>query len=379
MRGHIRARGKQSWELKFEAGSRDGSGKRRIHYETVRGSRQDAERRLTQLLAQHDNGTYVTPNQITLAEYLRSWLAGADHLAKKTAERYGQLIEAQIIPFLGRTPLQQLRPSQIADWHQKLRRADGKGGRPLSPQTVKNAHRILHCTLQRAVVLEIVARNVCGVVPAPKVDPKEIEILAREDIAQVLRRLEGHRLHPVIALAISTGLRRGELLALQWRDVDLDRASLRVERSLGETASELYVKSTKTTHGKRTIGLDEDIVEILRQHRRRQNEERLVLGRGAAGPKDLVFGDAQGAWLAPDTFSRDFWRLRKTLGLPDVPVRGFRHGHASICLAAGVDMVTTSRRLGHSRPSTTMDIYGHLFGPTDAAAVAAIRAAKSGK
>jgi integrase len=195
----------------------------------------------------------------------------------------------------------------------------------------------------------------------------------------VLRRLEGHRLHSVIALAISTGLRRGELLALQWRDIDLDRARLRVERSLGETAGELYVKSTKTTHGKRTIGLDEDIVEILRQHRRRQNEERLVLGRGAATLKDPVFSDAQGGWLAPDTFSRDFRRLRKSLGLPDVPVRGFRHGHASICLAAGVDVLTTSRRLGHSRPSTTMDIYGHLFGPTDAAAVAAIRAAKTGK
>lgn len=378
MRGHIRARGKQSWELKFEAGKRDATGKRRIHRETFRGSRDGAERRLTQLLAQYDNGTYVAPSQVTLAEYLRSWLTGADHLAKKTAERYSELVEQQIIRHLGRTPLQQLRPSQIAEWHRTLRRHGGKNGRPLSPQTIKNAHRVLSCALSRAVALEIVARNVCSVVPAPNIEPKEIAILSPDDMAELLHRLEGHRLHPIISLAISTGARRGELLALQWDDIDLERATMRVERSMGETASGLYVKSTKTTHGRRRIGLDDDIVAILRQHRRRQNEERLALGLGAAQGKDLVFADAKGDPLSPDTMSRDFWRLRKTLGLPKISLKGMRHTHASVCLAARVDPVTTSRRLGHSRPSTTMDIYGHLFGNPDAAAVVAIQSAKRG-
>jgi integrase len=378
MRGHIRARGKQSWELKFEAGKRDAAGKRQIHRETFRGSRKDAERRLTQLLAQYDNGSYVAPNQLNLAEYLRGWLAGSDHLAKKTAERYSQLVESQIIPDLGRTLLQQLRPAQIAAWHQKMRGGGGKNGRPLSAQTVRNAHRVLHCALSHAVALEIVARNVCSVVRAPKVEAKEIPILGPDDLTHVLQRLEGHRLHPIISLAISTGLRRGEMLALQWRDIDLEHATLRVERSLGETATELYVKSTKTAHGRRTIGLDDDIVAILRQHRRHQNEERLALGLGAARERNLVFADVRGGPLSPDTLSRDFWRLRKALCLPDVSLRGMRHTHASVCLAARVDSVTTSRRLGHSRPSTTMDLYGHLFGNPDSAAVDAIRSAKRG-
>jgi integrase len=373
MRGPIRARGKQSWELKFEAGKRDANGKRRIHRETFHGSRDGAERRLTQLLAQYDIGTYVAPSQVSLAEYLRSWLGGADHLAKKTAERYSELIEQQVIPHLGRTPLQQLRPSQIAEWHQTLRRRGGKNGRPLSPQTIKNAHRVLNCALSRAVALEIVARNVCNVVPAPKIEAKEIAILSPDEMPELLRRLEGYRLHPLVSLAISTGARRGELLALQWDDIDLQRATMRVERSLGETASEL---STKTTHGRRTMGLDDDIVAILQQHRRRQNEERLALGLGAVRGKDLVLANAKGEPLSPDTVSRDFWRLRKAL--PEISLRGLRHTHASVCLAARVDTVTTSRRLGHSRPSTTMDLYGHLFGNPDGAAVTAIRNAKQG-
>lgn len=378
MRGHIRARGKQSWELKFEAGSRDASGKRRIHRETFRGSRDGAERRLTQLLAQYDSGTYVAPSQVSLAEYLRSWLASASHLAKKTAERYSELVEHQIIPHLGRTALQQLRPLQIAEWHQTLRRRGGNNGGPLSPQTIKNAHRVLNCALSRAVALEIVARNVCSVIHAPKIEAKEIAILSSDDIAELLHRLEGHRLHPIISLAISTGARRGELLALQWDDIDLERGVIRVERSLGETATELYVKSTKTTHSRRRIALDDDIVATLRQHRRRQNKERLALGLGAAQGRDLVFADAKGGPLSPDTVSRDFWRLCKALNLPEISLKGMRHTHASVCLAAGVDAVTTSRRLGHSRPSARMDIYGHLFGNPDAAAVTAICNAKRG-
>jgi integrase len=248
----------------------------------------------------------------------------------------------------------------------------------LSPQTIKNAHRVLNCALSRAVALEIVARNVCNVVRAPKIEAKEIAILSPDEMPELLRRLEGHRLHSLVSLAISTGARRGELLALQWDDIDLQRATMRVERSLGETARELYVKSTKTTHGRRRIGLDDDIVAILQQHRRRQNEERLALGLGAARGKDLVFANAKGEPLSPDTVSRDFWRLRKALGLPETSLRGLRHTHASVCLAARVDTVTTSRRLGHSRPSTTMDLYGHLFGNPDGAAVTAIRNAKQG-
>jgi integrase-like protein len=119
MTGNITRRGKESWRLKYEAGPRDSvTGKRQTRVVTVRGSRRDAQRELTKLLAAVDNGTAVDPSKITVAEYLRDWLVKSPELSPKTRERYEQLVEQQIIPHLGLTALQRLRPAQIADWHQ---------------------------------------------------------------------------------------------------------------------------------------------------------------------------------------------------------------------------------------------------------------------
>src|SRR5262245_41646870 len=137
MAGSITRRGPSSWRLKFEAGARDpATGKRQTRYVTVRGTKRDAQRKLTALLAAVDNGTAVDPSRVTVAQHLRSWLDGADHLANKTRERYSELIDQQIIPHLGGIAIQKLRPTHIADWHATLLRSGGKGGRPLSARTV---------------------------------------------------------------------------------------------------------------------------------------------------------------------------------------------------------------------------------------------------
>ena len=150
----------------------------------------------------------------------------------------------------------------MQEWHETILKTGGKDGKPLSARTVGHAHRVLYKALQRAVENETLSRNVASAISSPKVDAGEVEILNAEQIALVLRKLAGHPLYAIIALA--TGMRRGELLAIR-RDVDFDAASVRVERSLEETAAGLRFKLPKSKHGRRTISLSARTVAILRR------------------------------------------------------------------------------------------------------------------
>jgi len=380
MAGSITRRGPSSWRLKFEAGTRDpASGKRQTRYVTVRGTKRDAQRKLHALLTAVDNGTAVDPSRVTVAEHLRDWLSQASHLANKTRERYRGLIDQQIIPHLGRVAVQRLRPAHIADWHATLLRSGGKDGCPLSARTVGHAHRVLHTALARAVQLEIVARNVASMVHPPKVDVAEVVILTSSQIGNVLAKLADHRMLPIVAVAVGAGLRRGEICALRWGDVDLDTGLLRVECAMEQTGAGLQVKEPKTRHGRRRITLPGFVVDALKIHRREQLEQRLVLGLGRPGVADLVFTLPNGSPWGPDYLSRCWHRATSVLGLPQVGLHALRHSHASALIAAGIDPLTISRRLGHGSPAFTLTTYGHLFANTDAAAARAIDGAIGSK
>jgi integrase len=368
--GNITRRGAHSWRLKYEGGERDPvTGKRRTRFVTVKGTKRDATRELTRLLAEVDNGTAVDPSTMTIAEYVRGWLDAGEGLSPKTLERYRQLAERQIIPHLGATQLQKLRPVQVHDWHTALS-ASG-----LAARTIGHAHRVLHRGLARAVSLEIISRNVAHTVPPPKVEAVEIAILSTAEIVAVLAELDGHPLHPIAALALGTGMRRGELCALAWGAIDLDGATVRVERSLEETAAGLRLKPPKTRYGRRTISLPAGVVETMRVHRRRQAEQRLLLGLGRPGAADFVFTLTDGSPYPPDKLSRDWGNIVRDRKLPAVMFHALRHSHASALIAAGLDVVTVSRRLGHGSAAITLTVYAHKFASKDTIAADAIEAA----
>jgi integrase len=371
-RGNITRRGAHSWRVKYEAPAL--AGERCTRYVTIKGTKKDAQRELTRLLAEVDHGTSVDPSTLTVGDHLRQWLDEADHLAGKTRERYLALAEQQIIPHLGAVLVQKLRPAQIAAWHATLLKSGGQDGRPLSARTVGHAHRLLHTALARAAQVEIVGRNVASLVRPPKVEAEEVVILTSDQITDVLTKLAGHRLLPIVALALGAGLRRGEICALRWSSVDLDAATVRVERSLEETRAGLVVKEPKTRHGRRTITIPAFAVEALREHRQREQELHLLLGLGRIADKDLVFTLPHGAPWNPDYLSRCWRRATLSLGLPNVGLHALRHSHASALIAAGVDPLTISRRLGHGTPAFTLAVYGHIFANTDAAAARAIDA-----
>jgi integrase len=373
-------RGKKSWRLKFDV-EPNADGRRRTRYVTVKGTRQDAQKQLTRLLAQADAGTLVEPSKITLAEYLRFWLGQSDAenepetppgLTPKTAERYRELAEGQIIPHLGAILLQKLRPAKVAEWHVTILKSGSRKGGPLAARTVGHAHRVLHRALERAVQTEILSRNVAAVVSPPKVDSTEIEILNEQQVYDVLRKLEGHPLYAIVALDLATGLRRGELLALRLADADLETATLLVDRSLEETKTGLRFKAPKTTHARRTISLPPSAVTLLRDHRRKLLELRLALGLGKPDDDTLLFGNPDGSLLAPNRLTRRWQDACVALDLPRVSFHGLRHTHASALIAAGLDVVAISRRMGHANPTVTLNVYAHLFKKDDRAAAAAI-------
>ena len=362
MRGSIRRRGANSFEIRFDL--ERVNGKRRSRSVAFRGTFKEAQKELSRLLAAADAGTLIDPSNMTVGEYLSAWLDSTLTQSPKTLERYRELAERQVAPHLGGIKMQKLTPEHIERWHAALL-SEG-----LSPRTVGHAHRVLGAALRRAVENGTLARNVAAIRKPPAVEQDEIEILTPEQVTAVLDSLKGHSLHPIVSLALATGVRRGELLALEWRDIDLDRGVLRVERSVEETKAGLRLKPPKTKRGRRNIGLPADTVAMLREHRKAQMELRLALGQG--GQPVLVFSTIEGGHLKPNGISRSWRQTCKARKLPRVQFHALRHTHASTLIRAGVDVLTISRRLGHSRASMTLDVYGHLMEGADAAATKAI-------
>ena len=360
MRGNITRRGKASWRLKFDIDA--GAGKRETRYATVRGPRQAAEKELTRLLSEFDKGMVVDSSAITVAVYIKEWLDRDHALSPKTLERYREVTERQITPHLGTVVLQKLKPHQIMDWHSALIKAG------LAPGTVRLAHQVLRRALSRAVTAELVSRNVAASVSPPKSDAEEVQILDSEQIALVLSGLAGHWLHPIATLAIGSGCRRGELLALRWQDIDLDKGEVRVERSLEQTRAGLRFKAPKNKFSRRALSLGPSTISIMRAHYREQLEIKMAVGHRS----DLVFATVDGNPRSPDHVTTDWRRVLAAKGLPSVNFHALRHTHASALIAGGLDIVSVSRRLGHGSPNITLSTYAHLFTKTDTKAADAI-------
>src|SRR5262245_25227062 len=367
--GHIRRRGKNSWELKFDIGADPLSGKRRIRYAAVKGTRRDAVLELARLVAEHASGAAVDPSRVSVAEFLRRWLDWANaHVSRKTHERYCELVRLYVTPHIGALPIQKLRPVHLVDLYATLQERGGAQGGALSPRSVGHVHRILRRALALAMTWGVTTTNVATAVKPPPVAHTEIPVLTPEQIGLVLRTLDGQDLRPVVSFLLATGCRRGEALALRWKDIDLDKGMVRIERSLEQTRSGVRVKSPKTAYSRRSIAIPPWLVAELKAHRGRQLEQQLALGLGKAPDDGLVFARWDGSPHVPLWATQKFTRTMRALGIAGITLHALRHTHASSLIASGIDVLTISRRLGHATPSITLGVYGHLFANTDARA-----------
>jgi integrase len=367
MTGHIRRRGAHSWELKFDAGADPVTGQRRIRYASFKGSKRDAEIELSRLVTQNAAGEGVDPSKATVAEFLERWERdwASINVSPKTLERYKQILKLNIVPHIGATRVQRLRPVHLNELYAKLQRTGGHNGRPLSPRSVGHVHRVIHRALGHAAAWGVVSQNVAAVVaPPPVPDDGEIIILTEEQIGTTLRHLEGRTLRPIVSFLLGTGARRGEALALRWKDLHLDKAIVRIERSLEQTKTGLRFKAPKTKKGRRNVAISPWLVAELRAHRARQQERRLALGLGRAPDDSLVFARWDGSTRSPHWLTQKFSLAMDTLKI-ECTLHGLRHTHVSQLIASGLDVLTISRRIGHASAAITLKVYGHLFADTD--------------
>ena len=362
MKGHVRKRGKASWAIVIDIG-RDASGKRRQKWHAVKGTKTQAEAELTRLMNELRVGEYVEPSKMTLTTYLERWLRdyAKPRVSPKTYERYKQIVDAAIAPALGSHTIAKLRPLHIQAFYAEALssgRKNGKGG--LSAQTVLHYHRLLHKALSQAVRWQLLARNPAAAVEPPRPQREQMRALDEAETATLLKLVEGKRLYLPVLLAVTGGLRRGEILALRWQDLDLATGRAVISRSLEDTQDGLRVKSPKTERGRRTVVLPGYTLDALRSHKAQQAAKRL-----AAGPvyqdNDLICARGDGTFWAPDAFSTAFAALVRGSKMMHFRFHDLRHTHATQLLRQGVHPKIVSERLGHSNIGITLDTYSHVL------------------
>lgn len=385
MSGTVTKRGKNSWRLKFDIGADPETGKRRIRYHTLKGqgiTKREAEGKLTLLLAANIQGEYVDASKVTVGDFVSGRVTqwqDSGEITARSAGRYRELVKNQIQPFLGNVQLQKLRTVDIERWHTSLRNGGrvkgGKGG-GLAPRTIGHAHRILGKALKEAVKFGDVVKNVASLQSAPKVDEAEMAILKDAQALIKAPALRSHWLYVPSVIALFTGMRLGEVLALRWGRVDLDRKMIEIREAIEETVAHgVRFKAPKSKAGRRDITLPDVLVVILRDYRRAQLELRIKLGAGKLQDEQLLFADLDALPISQKKASRAWGKLAAQLGMPEISFHCLRHTHASALIDAGVDIVTISKRLGHAKPSVTLKTYAHLFRNDDSKASAAINAA----
>ena len=320
-------------------------------------TRKEVQEKLRVALNEQKQGTLATGPQQTLKQYLEHWLEEVhkDRLRLGSYKGYRMYLDNHILPALGHVQIQRLTPQQVqAFYARKLKEG-------LSAKTISNMHGLLHRALDNAVQWGLVPRNVCDAVSLPRRTRHEIQPLTKDQAQQLLESVRGHSLEGLLTLAVTTGMRAGELLALRWRDISFDNRSVHIQRSMSFIAGTGYVEfEPKTARGRRKINLPPFVCEVLKQHRARQLERRLKVG-ARWQDRDLVFCNIYGGFLDPAHLRQRFHKLLKDANLPDVRFHDLRHSAATILLGMGVHPKVVQEILGHSQISMTMDTYSHVL------------------
>jgi integrase len=338
--------------------SPDGKRHRRVAY--VDGGWRDAERKRRELLTQRDEGRLKPRTAGTVSEYLKRWLDGRrPNVAARTAARWQGLIDNQIAPHIGRKLLRDVRPATLRELYTKLQTAG------LSGTTRQKVHALLRQAFAQAVIDGDLAVNPCLAVRAPSIDTPEAKALDEDDARKLLKALADTPIHAPALVALDCGLRRGELLALHWSDVDLEQRSLVVRGAVEENGPEVAIRSPKTGHS-RVIRLTGRATAALEDHKKLQTQVRLSLANRWAD-EGLVFpaiddhrGKLAGRIWRPSSFSRVFREKTRAAGF-EIGLHTLRHTHATTMLRAGVDPRVVADRLGHSTTKLTTDTYQHVL------------------
>jgi integrase len=345
-------------------------GKRKSFYGKTR---QAAARKLAAALRDRDAGLPVVGSAQTVGLYLTHWLeASKPTVRERTWRGYETYVRRHALPTLSAIPLVKLTAQHLQLLYAK-KLAEG-----LTSTSVHHLHAVLHRALDAALRLGLVQRNVGEMVDVPRMRHHEMMTLSEAQAQTLLTTAQGGRLEALYVLALATGMRQGELLALKWRDVDLEGGTLQVRAPIHYNGHAFVFAEPKTRYSRRRVALSPIAVEALRAHRVRQLEERIKLG-AAWDDMDLVFPNIIGRPLsASNLIRREFHPLLERAGLPQMRFHDLRHTAATLLLSRGINPKVVSEMLGHSHVSVTLGIYSHVMPHMQEQAAAAMDAAQRG-
>lgn len=364
MQGTIVERGPGRWLIRAFAG-RGSDGKTRHINRTIRGNKRDAQRALAQLVSGVSDGQVVAGQPMTLAQLVERWLEDiAPQRTPRTVHEYRRLARHDILPALGTKRLDKLTARDIDAFYRSLLE------RGLSPASVRRNHALLHASLGRAVKWGLIGTNPADRASPPAARQAQVNAPAVDDVIRLIEAATAKGdavLATAMALAAVTGMRRGELCALRWSDVDLEQGTVRVSRSLTTRGGQRWEGDTKT-HQHRDVALDPATVALLAE--RRVGQEKYAGEVGVELVPDAYvlssYADGSEPYL-PDSLGRTYWRLAHEVGV-HTRFHDLRHFTATQAIAAGIDVRTVAGRLGHADPAITLRVYSHVVAERDRAA-----------
>ena len=375
MAGSIEKRGKNSYRLTVSEGF-DLNGKPMIHRKTVHGTKKDAEVELAKFVTEVQNGLVIDGKSLEFSEFTEIWKRdyGSKELAPSTYKRYCRMLETRLLPYFGHFYINKIKPTDIMKFYDLLEkdtqlvRKKGNNGsktkKPLSGKTILEHHRLLRAILHKAVYWQLIVAN-----PAERVQPPKARKPKRRsyDDEQTKILLENLELLPsedtkykvAIILTVFTGVRLGELMGLEWQDVDFKNGIISINRSSQYLADMgVFTKVPKTESSIREIAIPEFIISLLKEYKLWYEEQKSVYGE-LWTDSDRLFVQADGKPMHPSIISKWFVKYVGQIGLPVINFHGLRHTNASLLVAQNIDIAVISARLGHAQISTTLDFYVH--------------------
>lgn len=337
------------------------NGKRQQLWRGGFSTKREAQDGLHQVVSKLRTGEFVEPSKLTVARFVNEiWLpAMLSQLRPATLESYTRNLRVHVLPELGELGIQALTALDLDRLYARLLVSGRRDGRSLSPRTVRYVHTIIHGALEYASRKNLVPRNVAKLADPPKAaTSSEPSVWTPFELQRFLEHVKADRNYAIWLTLATTGMRRGEVLGLDWTDADLDSGRLHIRRTLVQAGYKSVWSTPKTDRGRRTISLDPLTIAALREHRARQAAERLALGP-AYEDQGLVFCREDGKPLHPERLTKLFEARIRRAGLPKIRLHDLRHGWASHAVAAGVDIRTVSGRLGHADAGFTLRVYAH--------------------
>ena len=380
--GHIRDRkrkdGKNSHQIVIETMPDAITGKRKRIYKTVNGTKKEAEKIMRKMLDDLDNQCFIKENNLTVSQWILDWFElYLKDLSPTTLHGYKYQIDNYIVKSpIGNIRLQNLTTNDVQKWINGLSQCSPLSNKPVSAKTIKNIYHNLSASIDKAVSLDFVKKNVCKAVSLPKVQRYTAEVYDEAEIQQLLSIIKGTDMELPLTIAVSLGLRRGELLGLKWKHIDFENGLVSIEDNMVEVQKDvsedrILTKAPKSVSGQRTIPISSALKDYLSKAHsdyvmRKQNMKDLFYDG------DYVVCQENGRPYKPNSFSGKFNLFLKRNNLKHIRLHDIRHTNATLMLTQGISPKVAQMRLGHSDYSTTMNIYSHVLKSVETEAAEAI-------